>query len=348
MENIRLAVEAEVVAHVFDTSTHRPVGSAGQWNIHNVTLGASLIPRFRRAVRSLAPDVVHIETGGYLGPLKSALLAMSAGQTPTVLSLHSPHIEADLAAAGRLGRKAVLCGFSRAAVIRVEHGGQKREIRALHPKLASAVIEVIPNLVEVDAVPVVDHAQLRTDQFTLVCVGSVGERKGTYDLIRAIALVSTSRPQIKCRIMGPEERPGDIRKLQQLIDRLHLAAHVSLEGPTPRTNVLQVLARAHAFTLPAYAEGLPLAVLEAMAAGLPVLVTDVGGMSDVVHQEIGFVSPGNADQLAEAIITLIDDPPLSARVGRANREYVCTALAPRALGAAFIRLWGRAAAGTHT
>lgn len=344
MENLRSAVSGSVDVSVFDTSAHRSVGRAGQWSVANATSALGLIPRYRRALRRARPDVVHIETGGYLGPLKSALLLLAAGTTPTVLSVHSPHIDRDLKAAGRAGGKIVLRALMRAAVIRVEHRGQARDIRALHRGLADAQIHVIPNLTNVDAIPVASHAADPGNPFVLVTVGSVGARKGTYDLLRAVALVTARHPAMECRILGPEERPGDLAALHALRASLGLDGCVTFTGSTGHDDVLRALGSAHAFTLPAYAEGVPLAILEAMAAGLPVLVTDVGGIAEVVHQpEIGFVSPGDPDGLAAAILRLIADPGLRARCGRANRQHVSTTLAPAKLGATFVRSWEQAA-----
>ena len=343
MKNLHAAVGNSVQATVFDTSAHQPVGEAGQWSASNVVRGLSLIPRYRRTLRLMRPDVVHIETGGYLGPLKSALLLLASGSIPTVLSLHSPHITRDLVAAGPLGRTIILRALMRATAIRVEHRGQEGDIRKLHRSLAAAPIRVIPNLTQVQAVPLVDHYG-PCDRFVLVTVGSVGARKGTYDLLRAITLVASQRPKIECWIIGPEERPGDFQALHDLRAELGLDAHVTFSGAKCHDDVLRALATAHAFTLPAYAEGLPLAVLEAMAAGLPLLVTDVGGLADVVDQPgIGFLSPGNPDQLASEITRLIDDPGLRARCGTANRDRVLTTLGPAKLGAAFIRVWEQAA-----
>ena len=75
------------------------------------------------------------------------------------------------------------------------------------------------------------------------------------------------------------------------------------------------------FVLPSLAEGTPNAVIEAMAAGLPVITTEVGGLPDLVTPETGIlVPPGDATALAAAMRRLASDPALRASMGRAARE----------------------------
>jgi glycosyltransferase involved in cell wall biosynthesis len=87
---------------------------------------------------------------------------------------------------------------------------------------------------------------------------------------------------------------------------------------------LKYLAIAQAFVLPSRSEGLPIALLEAMSAGLPVVVTDLDGMDDVVQRgEDGFLVPvEDARALANAILKLLSDPARARQMGIAARKHV--------------------------
>jgi glycosyltransferase involved in cell wall biosynthesis len=103
--------------------------------------------------------------------------------------------------------------------------------------------------------------------------------------------------------------------LQPLIDHL---------GPVSLEERLAFFKRADVFVLPTYAEGTPISMLEAMAAGLPVVSTPVGGIPDVVEDGVeGFiVKPGDVEALADRLARLINDPERRRRMGRRAQDKV--------------------------
>src|SRR5205814_5050287 len=109
---------------------------------------------------------------------------------------------------------------------------------------------------------------------------------------------------------GPERAA-----LQRRMAELDLGGHVTLLGT--RYDVPAILARAHAACLPSLAEGLPNAVMEAMAAGLPVVATSVGGAPElVIPGETGLLAPpGAAAELAEALLEVLADPVHASWMG---------------------------------
>jgi glycosyltransferase involved in cell wall biosynthesis len=102
--------------------------------------------------------------------------------------------------------------------------------------------------------------------------------------------------------------------LLQQSEALGLAAHVRFEGF--RDDVEPYLHAGSAFVLTSHQEGLPLSILEAMACGLPCVVTDVGGNAEVVADKLNglVVRPGSSDEVAMAILYLIDHPQERARM----------------------------------
>jgi glycosyltransferase involved in cell wall biosynthesis len=152
-----------------------------------------------------------------------------------------------------------------------------------------------------------------------VYTGRLHEGKGLDDLVTAWQRVVARRPGAQLWLAG--EGPHE-RALHERIGAANLAGHVSLPGVFD--NVDDLLAAADLFVLPSLQEGLSVSLLEAMAAGLPVVATDIPGNRDLVTDgDHGLLVPvRDSEALSVAILRLLDDPPLGARLGRAARERV--------------------------
>lgn len=138
-------------------------------------------------------------------------------------------------------------------------------------------------------------------------------------LIRAAAIVVQANQQACFVLIGDGmERPG----VEALIEKLGLERNVILLGQHPHAR--ELLSAFDIFVLPSRKEGMPLALIEAMAAGVPVVATNVGGMPEVItHGRTGLiVPPEEPDRLAEAILTIANDPVLQARFGEAGKSHV--------------------------
>jgi glycosyltransferase involved in cell wall biosynthesis len=151
---------------------------------------------------------------------------------------------------------------------------------------------------------------------TLVTVGRLQRPKDPLTLVRALGRV---RSRFSAMIVGDGPgRPG----LEAEIRRLGLERVVMLVGD--RSDVDELLARADVFVLSSTSEGLPISILEAMAAELPVVASSVGGVAEAVADgETGLlVPPRDPVRLAAALERLLDDPVLRRRLGANGRERV--------------------------
>ena len=186
------------------------------------------------------------------------------------------------------------------------------------------------------------QGMLRPGRPLVTVVANLWPVKGHRVLIEAIAAVHARRPEVRFALVGD----GSERLfLERRIAELGLGDAVELLGT--RYDVPAILARADAACLPSLAEGLPNAVMEAMAAGLPVVATAVGGTPElVIPGETGLlVPPGSAAELAEALLEVLADPVHASWMGARGRRLIARDYSLDALAGAHGALYGAVRAG---
>jgi colanic acid/amylovoran biosynthesis glycosyltransferase len=155
----------------------------------------------------------------------------------------------------------------------------------------------------------------------IISIGRLIPKKGFEVLVNACNVLITRGLQLNCRIVGsgPEHVP-----LRQLIDRLALGKFIELTGPKAQPEIVDLLAQSNLFVFPAVEDdsgdrdNLPTVIIEAMASGLPVVTTGLGGIGEIVtHQANGLIVPeGDVDALAEAIAFLAEHAELRKSYGQ--------------------------------
>lgn len=155
----------------------------------------------------------------------------------------------------------------------------------------------------------------------LLFLGRLGRRKGSFDLLTAAAAVPASPGASLRLLMGGD---GELDEVRKRADALGLSGQLQLLGWVRGADKEAHLSSAWMYCLPSYNEGLPMSVLEAMAAGLPIITTPVGGIPEAVTDGVeGFlVEPGDVARLTHCIAQLIGDPALARRMGDAARRKV--------------------------
>jgi len=154
---------------------------------------------------------------------------------------------------------------------------------------------------------------------TIITVANLRREKNHETLLAAAVLLLRTRPDLRFRIVGAGPRRSE---LEELSHARGLASQVEFLGH--REDVPSLLAAADAFVLPSRSEAFPNGAIEAMAAGLPVVASDVGGLRDLIENgRTGvLVPPGNPEALAGALHSLIDNPAGAEAIGRAARGEV--------------------------
>ncbi len=149
-----------------------------------------------------------------------------------------------------------------------------------------------------------DRASLgSTPPLRVIMVGHYSPIKGHSILLQAAARVIQEFPSVLFQLVGRETA-----KLRPEAERLGVAGHVEILGE--RTDVPELLSKTHLFVMPSLMEGIGTALIEAQAAGVPVVASEVGGLPDVVEKGVtGLLTPpGDAQALASALLRLLKSP----------------------------------------
>jgi len=156
----------------------------------------------------------------------------------------------------------------------------------------------------------------------LLCVGWLNERKNTLGAIEAFALAIARGADGTLVIAGQAKQPAYYQKVLACIARHNLASRVELLGHIDHGRLLEELAKAAVFLLPSRQENSPMAIAEAMAAGLPVIAANRCGMPFMVTENTtGFlIDPDDIDQIADRLTRLMRDPAAAWRMGQAGQS----------------------------
>ena len=194
----------------------------------------------------------------------------------------------------------------------------EREIEMIHAVDSHLTCLLIPNGVDTSrfkpAHRVPDNGPLK-----LLCVGRLIERKGQHHLIDAVKRLTDEGINVRLDLVGT----GDARPANEAqVARLGLSDRVRFLGYVPREEIARHYTTAHVFVLPSYNEGMSVALLEAMASGLAVLVTPTGGTPELVQPEVnGFIfSWADVAELTVHLRRLAQDRAFVRRMGEASRR----------------------------
>jgi glycosyltransferase involved in cell wall biosynthesis len=269
---------------------------------------AAAVVEFAALVGRLRPDLIHAHTS------KAALVARLAGaltRKPVIFTSHTWSF-----AEGTSRRQRAICtpierlcaGLS-ARIVTVSEANRQCAIRAGVAK-AQQMTTVLNGVADVPerALPSVG-APVR-----VVMVARFAEQKDQALLVRAAAAAQGA--PVELVFVGDGPKLGAVRSLAE---GLQMSRRVIFLGD--RDDVPSILSGAHIFALSTKWEGLPLSIIEAMRAGLPVVASDVGGVAELVKDGLTglTVEPGNAQALTGALEMLISNPDLRSRMGRHGR-----------------------------
>ncbi|WBY01279.1 glycosyltransferase family 4 protein [Ramlibacter tataouinensis] len=299
----------------------RPLDTRGSGNA-----AASLLQVLRAVVQLARARLggqlagVHVNMAERLDFVRESLVlvACRALGIPTVLHLHAAQLHHSYARLPRPLQALVRWIFSlpRACVVlgQVSAAFVTRDLR-----VPAERVEVVINGVPDPAVP--RRRAREREAFQVLFVGNLSERKGVADLLQALAQPALARLPLRLTLAGG----GDTAGYAAHAERLRVAHRVHFHGWADQAQLGRLLAEADALVLPSYDEGLPLAILEALAHGVAVVCTPVGEIPHVLAhlRDAVFVEPGDPASIARGLGQVLAEPELRERLehnGRALHE----------------------------
>jgi glycosyltransferase involved in cell wall biosynthesis len=159
---------------------------------------------------------------------------------------------------------------------------------------------------------------------TILYLSTLLKEKGALDVLRALPMIAELVPDVRAVFAGEWYRAEDQESAKRIVRDLKLESRVEFIGPVAPPRKYEVVREADLFVMPTYYknEGHPFVILEAMSAGLPVVSTNVGCIPETVVDGVtGFiVEPGNKEELAGRVVSLLTNDDLRRRMGEASRR----------------------------
>lgn len=151
-------------------------------------------------------------------------------------------------------------------------------------------------------------------------LGRLGQRKGTYDLVDAVEAAVKKVPDLICCLAGD----GEVEKVKGIVRGKGLERNIIVSGWLGQEEKVRLLKKVSTVVLPSYHEGLPMSVLEGMAAGKAVISTTVGAIPEVIGKENGIlIEAGDINALTEALVRCCEDRKMVEDMAAENRKKIC-------------------------
>ena len=314
------SLEQQVELSYVPTVRERPLKASGKLSLRNVLGAASQYARFLWTLARFRPQIIHVHTSQGIAWFKDAfyVLVGKVVGCRVVLHMHGGNFHELHETYSSLIRAFTCRVLGRADAILALAPEWKEHLARL---VSADQIVVFKNCIQVSGFDPGFDRGLEDGSYALF-LGTVGPSKGLFDLLEAMGRLKSNGRSLFLWIAGYEEREGDLDRAKARIKELQIEHVCELVGTVHGEQKARLLREASLFVLPSYFECLPMAVLEAMASGLAVVATGVGGIPAVVEDGYnGFLmSPGDVETLAEKLSTLADHPQLCRQMGRHSRE----------------------------
>jgi N-acetyl-alpha-D-glucosaminyl L-malate synthase BshA len=268
-------------------------------------------------LKRLRPDVIHTQG---MGMSLDCFFAKMLFEKPYIIWGQGSDVYLSWRFKGMISR---LVLKNADAVIALTKDMEKRM-----KKFCNRYIHVIPNGIDLKVFEkssprkLLPNLQITNSERILLFVGTLRPVKGLKYLIQAMNILrNTGVEKVKLIIIGDgEERQA----LKHLVKQLHLEDRVIFVGKIPNEKVPNYMTIADIFVLPSLSEGFPIVTLEAMASGLPIIASRIGGMPEIVEDGVnGFlVEPANPRDIAEKVTFLLKDEELRGRISKKNKEKI--------------------------
>lgn len=276
--------------------------------------------------------LLHALAASHASFWRKALFILPARMcgVPYVMHMHCGHFASFHAACGPRAQRLIRSMLEGARVVIVLSEEWRTALSAIAP---AARVAVVPNPIEAPSSP----ALLGAGRPTVLYLGILKQAKGVYDLLHAWPAVLRSIPDARLVLAGS----GEAGRVRELAGALGIRSSVHTPGWLTGSDKDAALRAAWVFAMPSYAEALPMAILECMAAGIPVVASSVGGIPHAVeHGKSGLlIAAGDRAALSGALVRLLGDTALREAMGSAARKRALARFSPVALVPQIEAVW---------
>lgn len=305
----------------FESSpTKKSFTGAGSINSENIFGFFVTLFKFIRIISQVRPTIVHVASSFGNSFIKHSLLILVAKIWRSKVIL-APHCSISVF----IPKSKILLTWMKFILNQcagmIVLSNEWLSIRTLAPKPKIALLK---NSINLANYLILDRPRMNRDEkIRIIYLGHIGKEKGITDLIHAVkALSEQGIWGYEISIYGEDLYQGESASAKELIGKFDLEEFISICIPVFDKEKVEVFRDADIFILPSHHEGLPISIIEAMAAGLPVIATKVGGIPDLVDDSKNgiLVKPEAPLELAVAMRTLIENADLCLQYGRMGRN----------------------------
>lgn len=309
-----------------ETADRRGVDNIGRFELGNALLALTHGFQFLWLVATRQPDLVYVPisqgTAGFLRDCLFLLPTRLLG-TKTIVHLHGSYFGRFYASAARPLRALIRLALSqvRRAIVLGETA------RPCFDGICPAErVVVVPNGIDGTEVLRAAHSSVPgPSKGTLLFLSNLTPGKGYWDLLHALPSIRRQIGSVRCIFAGEFPTAKDEQLAQEYVDSAKLGLAVEFVGRVAGPAKVRVLNEADIFVFPScnpISEGQPVVILEAMAAGLPVVATDHGATRETVVDGVtGFLIPtGAPEEIARRVVELLENPELRCKMGDAGRS----------------------------
>lgn len=298
----------DVEASVYDIGA--PEGRGLRWFLVSFLLAvrdAIIFPTTDR------PDIAHVHTSQQFSFYRAAfyvLFCKYVWRCPVVLHIHGSSFDEFVSTESQLSRRLQSIVYSAADEVIVLSDYWKTELQTYIPE---EKISVLPNAVD----PTEYTPSFNASPSHVVFISNLIPRKGVNEVLAAVDALLEEGIDMKVSIAGKGPLTEEVERFSQDHENVAYLGYVS------ESEKRQLLCDGSIYVLPSYAEGLPIALVEAMAGGNAIVSTDVGSIPEVISEENGvLVTPGDVDELVDALRELVSSPERAREMAMNNRERV--------------------------
>lgn len=322
------------IVHMETTRKRSDIAKAGRFSFRNVLYLLDQVLQLFNTLRKTRPQIVHVSVTGGWSFWKVALFMLlgRAFRAKVIAHVHGGAFDLFFERSHPFIKWMIAKGLGWAdMVVALSTWWKDFFLQQVAPSLNIAVIHNCPQ----EAFAYCGDAPPRSagKGNTILFVGSIGKRKGVFDILTAVPVVVSGFASARFVFLGEEEFSGEKQQTIRICRERKLEKYVSFPGRVIGGEKYQHYQQADIFILPSHAENLPFSILEAMSMGLPIVTTPVGGIPEIVEDGVNgyLIPPGNDAMLAEKILLLLESPRLREQMSIANWRKIQEHFQPEAI-----------------